>query len=195
MRAQTYGLHLILRLSDIELNEGLDRPDMIAGYLSTLVERIGIRILAGPLVGQESGPAEREGYSGVVILYESHVRHPYLSVLAGGLYRRVLLSPVRRPHHPVYNWRIFGGFEITEQGVFDRGSMGSRHPERDGSVVKRTIIVCRRGTAHERRVALRKAGSQTETIEQHNSDMVQHRFPLYVPQGFGENQPVSWGDQ
>ena len=121
MRAQTYGLHLILRLSDIELNEGLDRPDMIAGYLSTLVERIGMRILAGPLVGQELGPAEREGYSGVVILYESHAAihtYPYLREAFIDVFS---CRPFDVPTILSITGEFFGGFEITEQGVFDRG--------------------------------------------------------------------------
>ena len=68
----TYGLHLTLRIAGIERRAALNGAKPVADFLTTLVDRIGMRILAGPLTGEETGDPERRGWSGVVILYESH---------------------------------------------------------------------------------------------------------------------------
>ncbi len=68
----TYGLHLTLRIAGIERRSALTGAKPVADFLTTLVDRIGMRILAGPLTGEETGDPERRGWSGVVILYESH---------------------------------------------------------------------------------------------------------------------------
>jgi S-adenosylmethionine decarboxylase len=74
----TYGHHLLLRLSGIRDVGALERPEQVAECLRTLVQRVGMRVLAGPLIGQEEGPPEKRGCSGVVILYESHAAiHTY----------------------------------------------------------------------------------------------------------------------
>ena len=78
MLTDTYGLHLTLRLVDIENRHALDDPDTVNQFLKSLVRRVDMRILAGPLTGREDGGPERSGVSGVVILYESHAAiHTY----------------------------------------------------------------------------------------------------------------------
>ena len=50
----------------------------IGDLLITLVNRIGMRILAGPLTAEEAGTPERRGWSSLVLLYESHAAiHTY----------------------------------------------------------------------------------------------------------------------
>ena len=78
MLTDTYGLHLTLRLDGIENREALDDPEAVIGFLKSLVKRVDMRILAGPLTGREDGGPDRSGVSGVVILYESHAAiHTY----------------------------------------------------------------------------------------------------------------------
>ena len=73
----TYGKHLTLRISEVSRRETLDGPG-IGEILTTLVSRIGMRILAGPLTAQESGTPEKRGWSSLVLLYESHAAiHTY----------------------------------------------------------------------------------------------------------------------
>ena len=72
LNASTYGMHLTLRIADIEREQALNGSAEVGSLLTTLVDRIGMRVLAGPLVGQENGDADHAGWSGVIILYESH---------------------------------------------------------------------------------------------------------------------------
>jgi S-adenosylmethionine decarboxylase len=81
MVTDTYGLHLTLRLDTIEHRSALDDQEMVRQFLLSLVDRIDMRVLAGPLTGREDGGPERSGVSGVVILYESHAAiHTYPSL-------------------------------------------------------------------------------------------------------------------
>ncbi len=76
-----YGLHLMLRLNQIQEAAALDDRDLVSSFLVDLVGRLGMRVLAGPLVGEEGGTPEKAGKSGVVILYESHAAiHTYPSL-------------------------------------------------------------------------------------------------------------------
>jgi S-adenosylmethionine decarboxylase len=78
MVRDTYGLHLTLRIAAIEDRVALADPIRVDGFLRTLVDRVGMTVLAGPLVATEQGPRERAGVSGVVILQESHAAvHTY----------------------------------------------------------------------------------------------------------------------
>jgi S-adenosylmethionine decarboxylase len=67
-----------LRIAGVEDRRGLADPALVEAFLRTLVDRIGMTVLAGPLVATENGPLERAGVSGVVILHESHAAvHTY----------------------------------------------------------------------------------------------------------------------
>ena len=73
-----YGTHLMMQLSDIKNPSALDSAEKVENFLKDLVSHIGMRILAGPLVGYENATPENSGHSGVVILYESHAAiHTY----------------------------------------------------------------------------------------------------------------------
>jgi S-adenosylmethionine decarboxylase len=74
----TYGLHLTLRVAAIEDRVALGDPIRVDEFLRTVVDRVGMTVLAGPMVATEHGPVERAGVSGVVILHESHAAvHTY----------------------------------------------------------------------------------------------------------------------
>ena len=75
---ESYGIHLMLRVADVERPDALEDPGAVSGFLEGLVARVGMSILAGPLVGIEHGDVEHYGVSGVVILKESHAAvHTY----------------------------------------------------------------------------------------------------------------------
>jgi S-adenosylmethionine decarboxylase len=110
-----------MRLGDIQRRSALDGRQNVTDLLQTLVRRIGMRILAGPLVAEEEGTPEKRGWSGVVILYESHAAiHTYpetgqafVDVFSCKSYdvsdvRDVLLG-------------FLGDFTVLEQNLFDRG--------------------------------------------------------------------------
>ena len=74
----SYGAHLMMRVGDIEHRMALSDPEAVSRFLVSLVDRVGMSILAGPMVQTEQGGPERFGVSGVVILCESHAAvHTY----------------------------------------------------------------------------------------------------------------------
>jgi S-adenosylmethionine decarboxylase len=76
--ADTYGLHLTLRAYEIEDRPALGDAVAVDRFLVALVGALEMTVLAGPLVGVESGPPASAGVSGLVILCESHAAiHTY----------------------------------------------------------------------------------------------------------------------
>lgn len=69
----------MLRIGKIEKFERLNNEKVIFDFLESLISRMGMRVLAGPLVGHENSGELKEGCSGVILLYESHAAiHTYL---------------------------------------------------------------------------------------------------------------------
>lgn len=68
-----YGKHLMLRINNIENIDSVNNEEELKKFLTELTHRINMRVLVPPVVGYEEGEAENIGYSGVVILYESHI--------------------------------------------------------------------------------------------------------------------------
>ena len=126
----TYGMHLTLRISEVSRREGLDGP-AIGDMLVTLVNRIGMRILAGPLTAEESGTPERRGWSSLVLLYESHAAiHTYpelgqafVDVFSCKEFSMEQVKEVLLEH--------LGDFRTVEEHVFDRGIHWSQGVERE----------------------------------------------------------------
>jgi S-adenosylmethionine decarboxylase len=117
----TYGSHLTLRVAGVQRKHSLEGSQTIEDILVTLVGRIGMRILAGPLVGEEAGIPEKRGWSGVVILYESHAAiHTYPEL--GEAFIDIFSCRDFDIEEVVATLRtFFGEFEIVEKGVVDRG--------------------------------------------------------------------------
>ena len=116
-----YGVHLTLRIADIERRQALQSGPAIAAFLSDLVGQIGMRILAGPLTAEETGPPDKRGWSSVVILYESHAAihtYPELGEVFLDLFscKPYEVSDVKEMFQ-----RCFGSYTIKEQEIFDRG--------------------------------------------------------------------------
>ena len=119
--ATTYGMHLTVRISHVEKQAVLNDADKVAGFLKDLVDRVGMRVLAGPLVGIEEGVPEKRGMSAVIILYESHAAiHTYPELGEAFL---DLFSCKRFSSDQVMNALsdYFGNFNVVEQSVADRG--------------------------------------------------------------------------
>lgn len=121
MSTNVYGFHLTLRASNIRDQAALDDLLLIGGFLRSLVKRIGMRVLAGPLVEREDGPEDKYGCSGIVLLYESHAAiHTYPRM--GELFIDVFsckefdVSDVN-----VTVLKFFGPYRLSEQTLFERG--------------------------------------------------------------------------
>jgi S-adenosylmethionine decarboxylase len=118
----SYGTHLLLLLSGVEKAAALDSPVGLCDFLVDLVGKIGMRVLDGPRAVTESTDEDKYGHSAVIILYESHAAvHTYPA-------RRSLFLDVFscKPfddgevvdacHH------VFGGFDVAERLVLNRGA-------------------------------------------------------------------------
>jgi S-adenosylmethionine decarboxylase len=117
----TYGMHLTVRISNVERQSVLNDSDAVSNFLVSLVDRVGMRILAGPMVGIEEGVPEKRGLSSVIILYESHAAiHTYPEL---GEAFVDLFSCKRFSVETVLDTleSYFGSFSVAEQGVVDRG--------------------------------------------------------------------------
>ncbi|MDQ4069014.1 MAG: S-adenosylmethionine decarboxylase [Actinomycetota bacterium] len=119
--AGTYGVHLMMQVAEVERREALADPETVAAYLRSLVGRVGMSILAGPLVETEHGGPECFGVSGVVILYESHAAiHTYPDL--GRAFLDVFSC---RPFDPTLvdtvTTEFFGRYDVVETHVLDRG--------------------------------------------------------------------------
>jgi S-adenosylmethionine decarboxylase len=119
--ATTYGMHLTVRIANVEKQAVLNDRDAVAGFLTDLVDRVGMRVLAGPLVGIEEGVPEKRGMSAVIILYESHAAiHTYPELGEAFL---DLFSCKRFNSDQVMSALsdYFGNFSVVEQSIADRG--------------------------------------------------------------------------
>ena len=121
MNTTTYGMHLTLRVSNVERPSALNGSREITDLLKTIVHRIGMRILAGPLVGEEEGDNDHKGWSGVVILYESHAaihtypdrREAFIDIFSCLQFDPMLVNETLSD--------FFGSFDIMEENLFHRG--------------------------------------------------------------------------
>ena len=129
----TYGMHLTVRIANVEKQAVLNDRDAVSGFLVNLVDRVGMRILAGPLVGIEEGVPEKRGMSSVIILYESHAAiHTYPELGEAFL---DLFSCKRFSAETVMDTlsSYFGSFSVVEQSVADRGIHWSPNVEQEMS--------------------------------------------------------------
>ncbi|MBW6432318.1 S-adenosylmethionine decarboxylase [Actinoplanes hulinensis] len=116
-----YGDELTLRLSGIADTSALDDDAALTRFMRDLVDRIGMTVIAGPLVATETGPPEKAGKSAVVILAESHAAiHTYPRL------REILINVFScKPFHEndVLDefHRLVGDFRITEHSLTRRG--------------------------------------------------------------------------
>lgn len=116
-----YGLHLTLRVSEVENRTALGDPGRIATFLRELVHAVGMRILAGPVTGIENDPPENAGCSGVVILYESHAAIHTYSTRGEAFLDIFSCKPFEIERVRMKLRHFFGAHRITEETVVERG--------------------------------------------------------------------------
>jgi S-adenosylmethionine decarboxylase len=119
---QVYGMHLMLRLSQVERIDAIDDPACLGEFLVSLVRKIGMKVVTGPLLASEDGGTETTyGHSAVVILSESHASvHTYPR--RGELFLDVFsCRPFDQSNVIRTCEEFFGGFAVSERTVLDRG--------------------------------------------------------------------------
>jgi S-adenosylmethionine decarboxylase len=118
---QVYGMHLMLRLSQIERIDAIDDSMRLGDFLTCLVKKIGMQIMDGPHMATEDGGVQNYGHSGVIILSESHAAiHTYPG-------RRELFldlfscRPFGQTDVMLVCKEFFGEFVVSERTLLDRG--------------------------------------------------------------------------
>lgn len=113
-------MHLTLRIAEVSRREALDGPG-IGDLLITLVNRIGMRILAGPLTAEESGIPEKRGWSSLVLLYESHAAIHTYPELGQAFIDVFSCKEFTLSHVKEVLLEYLGDFRTVEEHVLDRG--------------------------------------------------------------------------
>ena len=116
-----YGLHLTAMLRGVDNVAALDDERHVERFLLTLVNAVGMRVLAGPMCGRESASTARSGVSGVVILYESHAAihtYPHLGIAFLDMFSCSEYGP--ETVFGIFE-DFFGKFQIAERATKQRG--------------------------------------------------------------------------
>ncbi|GAA4924813.1 S-adenosylmethionine decarboxylase family protein [Actinoplanes utahensis] len=116
-----YGDELTLRLSHIADTRLLDDDATLTRFMRDLVGRIGMTVIAGPLIATEDGPPEKAGKSAVVILAESHAAihtYPHLREILVNVFS---CKPFREADVLAEFHRLVGDYEISERTLTRRG--------------------------------------------------------------------------
>ena len=118
----SYGTHLILLLSKVGNGAALDSPQGLCDFLTSLVARIGMRVLDGPRSATEAVDTESYGHSAVVILYESHAAvHTY--PVRGSLFLDLFSCKAFDVDDVIDACHEYlGDFAVSERLVLDRGA-------------------------------------------------------------------------
>lgn len=121
MDKDCYGMHLTLRIKNVEKSHLLNDKTVIHEFLIKLVTDIKMRILAGPLVAEECSTEGKSGCSGLILLYESHAAiHTYVDLKEAFIdifsCREFNVESVQGTIN-----EFFGSHEIVEEQICDRG--------------------------------------------------------------------------
>jgi S-adenosylmethionine decarboxylase len=126
-----YGLHLMMRVSKVDNRAALADGETITRFLVDLVDALGMNVLAGPLVTQEAGEPQRAGYSGVIILYESHAAIHTYSNLGEAFVDVFSCKPYDVEIVERMMAETFGDYEVVEQTMLGRGVHWGTNVERE----------------------------------------------------------------
>ena len=116
-----YGDELTLRLSSISDTRALHDDHTLTTFMRDLVTRIGMTVIAGPLVATEEGPPEKAGKSAVVILAESHAAihtYPHLNEIFVNVFS---CKPFREQDRLAEFCRLVGDYRVAERTFTRRG--------------------------------------------------------------------------
>ncbi len=126
-----YGLHLMMRVSNVRNRVALSDGESINRFLVELVHELDMNVLAGPMVTEEAGEPQRAGYSGVIILYESHAAIHTYSNLGEAFLDVFSCKPYDVTRVEGVMNRYFGEFEVIEQTTLGRGVHWGTNVERE----------------------------------------------------------------
>lgn len=126
-----YGKHLILLVKEVEHIERLGSNKAVCAFLNGLVSEIGMRVLVQPCAGFEDGDPEKIGYSGVVILYESHIAIHVYSALRKAFIDVFSCKEFDEQTVMDYLQKWCGSFTVEEQTVLSRGRHWSKDVEQE----------------------------------------------------------------
>ena len=126
-----YGLHLMMRVSNVRNRAALSDGETVNRFLVELVHELDMNVLAGPMVTEEAGEPQRAGYSGVIILYESHAAIHTYSNLGEAFLDVFSCKPYDVTRVEGVMKRYFGEFEVVEQTTLGRGVHWGTNVERE----------------------------------------------------------------
>jgi S-adenosylmethionine decarboxylase len=118
---QVYGMHLMLRLSQIERIDAIDDSVRLGEFLVSLVRKIGMKVVNGPHLASEEGSSQTYGHSAVVILSESHASvhtYPRREELFLDVFS---CRPFDQSDVMCTCEEFFGRFVVSERTLLDRG--------------------------------------------------------------------------
>jgi S-adenosylmethionine decarboxylase len=126
-----YGLHLMMRVSNVRNQAALSDGENINRFLVELVHTLDMNVLAGPMVTEEAGEPQKSGISGVIILYESHAAIHTYSNLGEAFLDVFSCKPYDVTRVEGVMKRYFGEFEVVEQTTLGRGVHWGTNVERE----------------------------------------------------------------
>lgn len=116
-----YGKHLTLLVKNVENIQNISNENEIKKFLLSLVDYIDMNVLVYPVAGYEKGDKHHEGYSGVIILCESHCAiHTYTGM------KKIFIDIFSCKHYKTkkvikFLKNYIGNFDIEEKKVLNRG--------------------------------------------------------------------------
>lgn len=117
----SYGKHLTLLIENIENIDNLNEEKKIKELLTDLTHRIKMRVLVPAVAGFEDGDVFNVGYSGVIILCESHIAiHTYSGIKKAFIDVFSCKDYEEKDIIDFLHERV-GNFEIKEKNIKDRG--------------------------------------------------------------------------
>jgi S-adenosylmethionine decarboxylase len=116
-----YGDELSMRIADVERVQSLRDDALIETLMVQLVERVGMRILAGPLLGTEYGGPQQSGKSAVLILAESHAALHTYPELGQAFFNLFSCKPFSESTVLATLTEFLGGFAVVERTLVRRG--------------------------------------------------------------------------
>ena len=119
--AHHYGDELSMRIVDVERVQSLRDDATIETLMVQLVERVGMRILAGPVVGTEYGGPQQSGKSAVLILAESHAALHTYPELGQAFFNLFSCKPFSESTVLATLTEFLGDFAVVERKLVRRG--------------------------------------------------------------------------
>src|SRR5437588_799951 len=116
-----YGMHATLWLTEVARADVLDDPIALEYLLHSLVKKVGMTVLDGPLMSTEQADPARYGHSGVVILVESHAAIHTYPRIRSLFFDMFSCKPFDLADVRAVFTDVLGDFVIAEQDVRDRG--------------------------------------------------------------------------